>query len=42
VIARWEGDFDDKRAQAFGTPQEIGFDTAAGEPAFAQAAVEGE
>ncbi len=42
VIARWEGDFDDERARVFGTPQEIGFDTAAGEPAFAQAAVEGE
>jgi Na+/H+-dicarboxylate symporter len=42
VIARWEGDFDDERARVFGTPQEIGIDTAAGEPAFAQAAGAGE
>lgn len=37
VIARWEGDFNDERARAFGTAQEIKLDTAADEPAFAQA-----
>jgi proton glutamate symport protein len=34
VVARWEGEFDDERARVFGTPQEIGLDLAAGEPAF--------
>jgi proton glutamate symport protein len=36
VVARWEGEFDDERARVFGTPQEIGLDLAAGEPAFAR------
>jgi proton glutamate symport protein len=36
VVARWEGEFDDRRARAFGTPEEARLDLAAGEPAFAQ------
>jgi proton glutamate symport protein len=35
VVARWEGEFDDQRARAFGTPEEARFDLAASEPAFA-------
>ncbi len=42
VVARWEGEFDDERARVFGTPEEFAFDAAAGEPAFAQAALKGE
>ena len=42
VVARWEGEFDDARAKVFGTPLESGFDAAAGEPAFAQSALEGD
>jgi proton glutamate symport protein len=38
VVARWEGEFDDQRARAFGTPEEARLDLAAGEPAFAQSA----
>ncbi|HEX4961285.1 MAG TPA: cation:dicarboxylase symporter family transporter [Thermoanaerobaculia bacterium] len=34
VVARWEGEFDDVRARAFGTPEEAKLDIAAGEPAF--------
>jgi proton glutamate symport protein len=40
VVARWEGVFDDQRAAVFGTPEEVRFDLAAGEPAFAQAEIE--
>ncbi len=40
VVARWEGEFDDNRARVFGTAQEIVLDIAAGEPAFAQTAIE--
>ncbi len=42
VVARWEGEFDDERARVFGTPLESNYDVAAGEPAFAQSALEGE
>ncbi|HEX8179898.1 MAG TPA: cation:dicarboxylase symporter family transporter [Pyrinomonadaceae bacterium] len=42
VVARWEGEFDDQRAQVFGTPQEIKYDLAHGEPAFAEVAAEGQ
>jgi proton glutamate symport protein len=42
VIARWEGEFDEKRAKVFGTPAEAAYDQAAGEPAFAQAALQGD
>ena len=38
VVARWEGEFDDKRARVFGTPEEIRLDLEAGEVAFAEAA----
>ncbi|MBA3386522.1 MAG: cation:dicarboxylase symporter family transporter [Chthoniobacterales bacterium] len=37
VIARWEGEFDDKRARLFGTPEEAKLDVESGEPAFAEA-----
>jgi proton glutamate symport protein len=42
VVARWEGEFDDERAKVFGTPLESKYDLAAGEPAFAQSALEGD
>jgi proton glutamate symport protein len=42
VVARWEGEFDDERARAFGTPEEIRYDLAAGEPAFARSAQMGD
>ena len=42
VVARWEGEFDDERAKVFGTPQEIKYDLAHGEPAFAKAVAEGQ
>ncbi|HZT57211.1 MAG TPA: cation:dicarboxylase symporter family transporter [Pyrinomonadaceae bacterium] len=38
VVARWEGEFDDRRAAVFGTPDEIALDLRQGEPAFAEAA----
>ena len=38
VVARWEGEFDDKRAQIFGTPAEIEMDLRSGNVAFAEAA----
>jgi proton glutamate symport protein len=38
VVARWEGEFDDRRAAVFGTPEEVTYDLKHGEPAFAQAA----
>lgn len=42
VVARWEGEFDDRRARVFGTPEEIRLDLAEGEPAFADAAAQGD
>jgi len=42
VVARWEGEFDDERARVFGTPDEISYDLAHGEPAFAKAVAEGQ
>lgn len=42
VVARWEGEFDDERARVFGTPLETGLELAAGEPAFAEAAAQGD
>lgn len=42
VVARWEGEFDDERARVFGTPLETRLDLAAGEPAFAEAAMQGD
>jgi proton glutamate symport protein len=37
VVARWEGEFDEKRAAVFGTPEEIELDLREGEVAFAEA-----
>lgn len=42
VVARWEGEFDDERARVFGTPEEARRDLASGEPAFAEAAAQGD
>ena len=42
VVARWEGEFDDKRARVFGTPEEARLDMQAGDVAFAAAAAEGD
>jgi proton glutamate symport protein len=41
VVARWEGEFDDKKAAMFGTPEEVKRELAAGEIALAEAAAEG-
>jgi proton glutamate symport protein len=42
VVARWEGEFDDERARVFGTPKEAELDLQRGEPAFAEAAAQGD
>ena len=42
VVARWEGEFDDKKARAFGTPEEVKRELAAGDVAFAEAAAQGD
>ena len=42
VIARWEGEFDDRRSKVFGTPLESTYDADADQPAFAQSALEGD
>jgi proton glutamate symport protein len=42
VVARWEGEFDDERALAFGTPAEIELDLKRGNIAFADAVVQGD
>jgi proton glutamate symport protein len=42
VVARWEGEFNDDRARVFGTPEEVPYELARGEPAFAEAAAEGQ
>jgi len=41
VVARWEGEFDDKKARVFGTPAEIKRELAEGDIALAEAAAEG-
>jgi proton glutamate symport protein len=41
VVARWEGEFDEKRARVFGTPEEARLDLREGELAFAEAVAEG-
>ena len=41
VVARWEGEFDDKRARVFGTPEEAKLDLAEGEVALAEAVRQG-
>ena len=38
VVARWEGEFDDKKARVFGTSEEVKRELAAGEIALAEAA----
>src|ERR1041385_6898197 len=40
VVARWEGEFDDKKAKVFGTAAEVKLEMAAGELALAEAAGE--
>ena len=42
VVARWEGEFDDKRARVFGTVEEIKLDLASGDVAFAEAVRQGD
>jgi proton glutamate symport protein len=42
VVARWEGEFNDERAKVFGTPAEMEYDIAVGEPAFAESALKGD
>jgi Na+/H+-dicarboxylate symporter len=42
VVARWEGEFDDKRARLFGTAEEVELDLREGEVAFAEAAQQGD
>ena len=42
VVARWEGEFDDRRARLFGTPEEIALDLQTGDVAFADAARQGD
>ena len=38
VVARWAGEFDDKKARVFGTSEEVKRELAAGEIALAEAA----
>jgi Na+/H+-dicarboxylate symporter len=42
VVARWEGEFDDKRARVFGTPAEAELDVKTGNVAFTDALVQGD
>src|SRR6185295_15457479 len=42
VVARWEGEFDDRRAKVFGTPEEARLDLKRGNIAFADAATHGD
>jgi proton glutamate symport protein len=42
VVARWEGEFDDARARAFGTPAEAELDLKAGDLVFADEAAHGD
>ena len=42
VVARWEKDFDQRRADVFGTPAEAELDVKAGEVAFADAVAQGD
>ena len=41
VVARWEGEFDDRKARVFGTAAEVKREIAEGELALAEAAAEG-
>src|SRR6058998_1852447 len=42
VVARWEKEFDDRRARVFGTPAEAELDLKTGEVAFADAIAQGD
>jgi proton glutamate symport protein len=42
VVARWEGEFDDKRARVFGTAKEAELDLKSGDVAFADAVAQGD
>jgi len=42
VVARWEGEFDDKRARVFGTTAEAELDLKSGDVAFADAVARGD
>jgi proton glutamate symport protein len=42
VVARWEREFDDKRARIFGTPEEAELDLKSGDLAFADAVAQGD
>ncbi|PYK61869.1 MAG: hypothetical protein DME43_01490, partial [Verrucomicrobia bacterium] len=42
VVARWEGEFDDKRARVFGTSAEAELDLNSGDLAFADAVAQGD
>ncbi len=42
VVARWEKEFDERRAQVFGTPAEAGLDLKAGDVAFVDAVAQGD
>ncbi len=42
VVARWEGEFDDRRARAFGTTAEAELDLKSGDVAFADAVARGD
>jgi hypothetical protein len=42
VVARWEGEFDDRRAAVFGTSKEIELDLKEGEVAFAEVVRQGD
>jgi proton glutamate symport protein len=42
VVARWEGEFDDRRARVFGTPAEAKLDLKSGDVAFADAVAQGD
>jgi proton glutamate symport protein len=42
VVARWEGEFDDKRARVFGTAAEVELDLKAGDVAFVDAVAQGD
>jgi hypothetical protein len=42
VVARWEKEFDEKRAHVFGTAQESELDLKSGDVAFADAVRQGD
>jgi len=42
VVARWEGEFDDRRARVFGTPAEAEINLKASNVAFVEALAQGD